>query len=457
MLVVAIGAVVTFIVFTWVAFSLHRSHKSVEKRDSLHARYAAESVVSAALYEQMLNPTGLPSPDSAVQIVRAGDSLSNSPAESTVVYRDSIHGSEAAATLCDEGPFIRVMAKGTAGKETWEIDAQFGQELSSEYRYALILSIQNKPLEVKRGRIVGDVKVAQQPTGSIDGNIEAGTIVTLPQVDESKLQAGMRNLEEKTVVSDSGETVLQGSHAFDEHSWPRSLNTAGLSVSGHLLIQGRGNRPLMINGPLTVVAGGDIQLSGNVEMSDVSLVTAGQIKCFDKVRLSAVTVYAKKMIYFDNQVRCSGDFYSLENLTLAGQSEIEMPSFAYVKGSISKDPKKTVYGLQLMQESRFSGTFFCASGASFSTIERDARFTGLLYTRGRLALQGTVFGCIAAASLAESVEDDRCVLAGGSINRKVLPKNFMIPRAFGTRGAGFRLVSWSENRPSEIKNRDNDE
>ncbi|MBN1128443.1 MAG: hypothetical protein JXA71_05620 [Chitinispirillaceae bacterium] len=457
MLVVAIGAVVTFIVFTWVAFSLHRSRGVIEKRDVLHARYAAESVVSAALYERTLNPSGPVSPDSAVQVVRAGDTLSNTPAESTIVYRDSVHGSEAAATVSDDGPFIRVRAHGSAGRETWGIDARFGQELSAEYRYALILSVQNKPLEVRRGRIIGDVKVAQQPTGAIDGKIEAGTVVTLPQVDESKLETGMARLREGGIAFDSVENVLQGSHAFDERSWPRAVGSAGLSVSGHLLVQGGGTRPFAIKGPLTVVAGGDVQLSGNVEMSDVTLVASGQVKCFDNVRLNGVTVSAGKMIYLDNQVRCSGEFYSLENLTLAGQSEIEMPSFAFVKGSISKDPKKTMFGLQLMQESRFAGTFFCASGASFSIIERDARFTGLLYTRGVLSLQGTVFGCVAAAMLAESAEDDRCVLAGGTIDRRILPKNFMIPQAFGTRGAGFRLVSWNENSASERQGGETDE
>jgi Tfp pilus assembly protein PilX len=75
MLVMAIGAVVTFIVFSWVAFSVRRSHSVIDTRDRLNARYAAESVVSKALYERMINPQGPLYPDSAVQIVRAGDSL----------------------------------------------------------------------------------------------------------------------------------------------------------------------------------------------------------------------------------------------------------------------------------------------------------------------------------------------------------------------------------------------
>jgi hypothetical protein len=451
MLVMAIGAVVTFIVFSWVAFSVRRSHSVIDTRDRLNARYAAESVVSKILYERTINPQGPIAPDSAVQIVRAGDSLGKAAAESTVVYVDSLHGSEASATLREDGSYVRVVAAGKAGKATWDIDALFGQELPPDFKYALILSVQNKQLEVRRGRIVGDVKTAPPPSGSIDGKIDAGTIVTLPPVAEEKFTALMSKLEAKLSFSDSAESVFQGSQAFDEKTMPPLDSGRTIAVNGHVLISGGQTRPLTLKGPGSIVATGDIQISGAVVIEDVECIAVGQVKCFDACRLDKVTIYSQQSIYLDNEARVSGNLYAFNTITLAGQSTIAMPSFAYVKGETGKDPRKNVVGLQLMQQSRFSGTFFCASAASYSVVERDARFTGLLYTRGRLELSGTVFGCVAAVELAESVEDSRNTLAGGTIIRKLLPGDFVIPPAFGRKGAGYHLVSWSEAPPNDSK------
>jgi hypothetical protein len=457
MLVMAIGAVVTFIVFTWVAFSVRRSHAIIDTRDRLNARYAAESVVSKALYERMINPQGPIAPDSAVQIVRAGDSLGKAAAESTVVYVDSLHGSDASATLCEDGSYVRVVAAGKAGKATWDIDALFGQELPPDFNYALILSVQTQQLEVRRGRIVGDVKTAQQPSGSIDGKIDAGSIVTLPPVDEQKFAAVMTKLEAKLSFSDSAETVFQGSQSFDEKTMPPLDSGRTIFINGHVLINGGSAKPLTLNGPGSIVASGDIQISGAAVIENVEFIALGQVKCFDACRLDNVTLYSQQSIYLDNKARVSGNLYAFKTITLAGQSTIAMPSFAYVKGEMSKDPRKNVFGLQLMQQSRFSGTFFCATAASYSIVERDARFTGLLYTRGRLELCGTVFGCVAAFELAESIEDNRNALAGGTIIRKLLPGNFVIPPAFGRKGAGYHLVSWNEAPPHDPKSGGADE
>jgi hypothetical protein len=450
MLVLGIGAVVTFIVFTWVTFSVRRAHESIDMRDRLNARYAAESVVSAALYARMINPTGALSPDSVVQIVHAGDTLNQTAEDSSLIYVDSLHGSKASATLSEEGSYICVAAKGEAGEATYSVSALFGQELPKEFNYALILSIQNKPLEVRRGRIIGDVKTAQPPSGSIDGKIDAGRIVTLPQVDESKLTSAMSRLEEKISISDSGSIQYLSSQAFDERTLPKFRGDSTIFVNGHVLISGGMTKPLVIKGPGSIVAAGDIQITGMTDIEDVNLIATGQIKCFDDARLGTVTLYAQKSIYLDNQARVSGNLYAFSTITLAGESSITMPSFAYVKGSEGKDPKKNICGLQLMDQARFSGTFFCAYAGptSYSLIEKDTRFTGLLYTRGRLELGGTVFGCVAAFSLAVSMEDDRNTLAGGLVNRRLLPKNFMVPPAFGQKGAGYKLVSWDDAPPA---------
>jgi hypothetical protein len=137
MLVISIGALVTLLVFTWVVFSVSRFHSSIEKRNVLCARYAAESVISQVIYEKTVNPgDSLKSQDSV---------LINASAESTNVddpltYTDSLHESSATATAEEEGSYFRVRAQGRAGNNGCDIDALFGIELPPQYRFALILA-----------------------------------------------------------------------------------------------------------------------------------------------------------------------------------------------------------------------------------------------------------------------------------------------------------------------------
>ncbi|MBN2036359.1 MAG: hypothetical protein JW768_06415 [Chitinispirillaceae bacterium] len=448
MLVMAIGAVVSFMVFAWVIFSVKRSHAVIHKRDLLHARYAAESAVSKAVYERRTGQSGPLVREGAIEIVRSGDTASTCLTDSTVVYTDSLRGSKGTATTSEEGSFLRVVANGTAGREAWDVDALFGQELTPDYRFALIVSEQNKQLDVRSGKVIGDIKVSKAPLGAVEGRVDAGTIVKLPPVDEQKLVSGMLELETKISLPEQAQIVFQGSQAFDERTMPRLGDTAAVFVNGHVLITGGSLRPLELRGPSSIIATGDIQVSGNVSIHGVELIALGQIKCFDQVRMDRVILYSQDMIYFDDEVRYSGNMYAFKTITLAGQSTVDMPSFGYVKGVVSNDPK-SMNGLQLMQESRYAGIFFCAKGATCSIVERYARFTGLLYTRGFLVLEGTVFGCVAAAQLKTAPEDDRNRLAGGLINRRILPKRFMVPLAFGRQGAPFRLVSWIEAAPRE--------
>ena len=176
----------------------------------------------------------------------------------------------------------------------------------------------------------------------------------------------------------------------------------------------------------------------------MELLALGQVKCFGSVRLRKVKVYSQSSIYLGDNVRCCGNLYAYQNVTLAGQATVDQPAFVYVRGVVAKDPSARASGLQLVEEACMTGIFFGKDASSTSLIERGTRFTGLLYTRGHVILEGTVFGCVAAHSLKESMESDRNILAGGTINQKVLPRNFTVPLAFAQPGATFSLVEWDE-------------
>jgi cytoskeletal protein CcmA (bactofilin family) len=445
LLVVSVGALVTLMVFTWVVFSVQRSRVVVDKRDALRARYAAESVVSTAIYGRMVNPPKNPAvPDTLVVVAHAGDST-DTPVDSSLIYADSIHHSEATATLAEEGTYVRVTASGASGKASCAIDALFGQELPDAYRYALILAEQNKPLDIRKGTIMGDITVAQPPLGTVRGKIETGTIASqLPPVAEDRVTRELKKLESKISFPEKSETVLQGSQAFDERSLPERDKSKDMFVNGNVLLKNWSLKTWAIKGGGAIVSSGDIQISGDVAMEGITLIAMGNVIVTDNVRLDKVTVYSQGAIDLEDDARCSGDLYAFQTIEITDRAEVVMPSFAYIRGVESSDPKKSMYGLQLMKESRFSGTLFCAKGATLSVIDRAARFTGLFYSRGFLELKGTVFGCVAAAMLKESFESDRNVLAGGTINRTVLPRNFTVPPAFGRQGDVYRVVSWEE-------------
>jgi cytoskeletal protein CcmA (bactofilin family) len=442
-LVVSVGALVTLLVFTWVAFSVRRSHAVIAARDRLRARYAAESVISTAVYGRIKNPAGRQKRDSTV-IVRTGDSASRVIDDSSCIYLDSAMHSKAEADLEEEGSFLRVTAKGSSGSARCAIRALFGLELPAEYRYALVLSPQTaRPLEIRRGRIIGDLHAAVPPAGGVLGAVHTG-IGQMPTVAENKFEEEINRLNEKIRYPEKAEVVLQGNQAFSGDNPPPLHAGKDLFVNGHLMLESTPLRPLIIKGPVTIIAAGDLQISGSVSAEDAELIALGKVQCFDNVRLHRVKIYSQSAVYLGDHARCDGCLYAFQNVTIAGQAAVEMPAFAYVRGMISKDPAKSSSGFQLVDEARFTGITFCKEGITTSMIGRDARFTGLFYSRGHLILEGTVFGCVVATSLKESPESDRNMLAGGTINRKVLPRNFTVPLAFGRPGATFRLVSWEE-------------
>jgi hypothetical protein len=471
-LVVSVAAVVTLLIMTWVMLSVRRYHAVVEKRDGLNARYAAESVVSKALYERMINPqnnrdssgtlivqrdsTGL-KPSLSDSTRKSGISDSAVSADSLTDYVDSVHHSSGAASLAEEGTFLRVKAEGHCAKAHCVIDAQFGLGMPPPFRYALVLTEQNRQLEIRSGRIIGDVHLANKPSGPIQGKIETPVEANLPKIAEDKLAKECRKLEAMLTLPDSSETGLQGAQVFYESAPPPLKEGQTLYVNGNILIENRSKRPFTVKGPGAIVAAGDIQISGPTVMDNVTIAALGNVQCFDDARLQKVTVFSKSLIGFADDVRVSGNFYACEKLVCAGRSTVEMPSFAYVKGTLppKANPERDFGGIEITQQSRFSGTAFCLDGKTISSIERDDRFTGLFYTHGQNVIQGTVFGCVAAALLREAVilrgnmEQQKNILAGGTINRKILPKNFVVPAVFGQPGSRYSLISWSETMPRD--------
>jgi hypothetical protein len=448
-LVVSVGALITLLVFTWVVFSVQRFHAVIEKRDALRARYAAESVISQVIYEKTINPSdSLKRADTGIFISgKDGIGSDSAAVEDPLSYTDSLHASSATAEAADEGSYFRVRARGTSGKVDCAIDALFGIELPPEYRFAAILfgsGSEIKPLEIKRGRIIGDISSTKAPLGTIDGKFEPGA--TKPIVNTAKFEGEMERLKRKIEIGDSGETVLPTTQTFSGRSMPALGRDKDLFVNGNILIEDRSQTPLVVKGPGTIIATGNIQISGSVIVDNVEILALGDIQCFDNVRIRKATLYSRQMIGFGDKVTVSGNLYATTKLVMAGQATVEIPTFAYIKGSdsVGKKGDKTG-GLQLTQLSRFSGIVYSRSEKTVSQIGRDTRFTGLFYTMGYLVLEGTVFGCVAAQSLTEDPEDAQTtnVLAGGTINRKILPKNFVVPCAFGRPGTTFRLVSWN--------------
>ncbi len=306
-LVISVGALVTLLVFTWIAFSVIRSHKSLSAGNILRARYAAESVISKAVFRQMTGSFGeeklVVNADDAKPASRNAAVIDAADQGNTVTYTDSLHHSSGEALVTDEGSFLRVQASGTAGKTRCAVDARFGREVSDAFRFALILSEQNRQLEIRRGAVIGDVQLAQRPLGAVSGNVETG-IAALPPVNRGKFSMALRELQD--MLHASADTVMQGSQVFDVNHWLSVTAGKSLFVNGNVLVQGatRGARNARtITGPWTLIASGDIQISGSVNLDNVGIFSLGTVKCFDNVRLSEVTVYAKNTIDLEDPLQ----------------------------------------------------------------------------------------------------------------------------------------------------------
>jgi hypothetical protein len=431
-IVVLTGAIVTFLVFTWVTFSLMNSKKTVAIAQNISARYAAESAISKSIYFLLSHPV--------TDTVLIDTSL-GADSTSAFSFSDTVRHTSASASVSDQGAFLKITALGKSGDASCEIEASFGRDPGSAFRYALVLA-DPRPLNMGSGKIWGDVLLNAPPKGQISGKMEIGK-ASVPLIDTKMFLNSMAEMERKILLPESSDIVLQGSRAFGGKNPPPFKKHGTLFVEGNLLIDNNTFGPLLeIKGPGTIISTGEIQISGNTYVHNVEILALGTIKCFDKVRLENVTLYSQNILYLDDQVKFSGSMYSFERVVIANQALVQMPSVVFIKGLPTAKNKKT--GFFLSGEAQFSGTVICMGIRSLTHIEKEALFTGLFYSPGNIELEGTVLGCVVAQSMRSENDSTANILAGGIINRGKLPASFALPNSFGKTGENYKLVEWIE-------------
>ncbi len=431
-LAIGVGTIVLLLVFGWAAFSVRQTRSGLHDESELRARYAAESVISKSVYALMAAQAGVPFVDT---IKIAGDSV----LEQMIDYSDSVHSSSASAMLAHKGPFLRIRATGRSKQNQCIVEAQFGRELSAEFRYALILT-DARPLKINNGLVRGDIQAPFPPAGQFEGKYQKGA--SWPNVDFAPFLNVMGRFGNRIRAPQPGDSIVAGPKAYSRKNPVPLKQNAVLFVDGPMLIDNPPPSPEMVlEGPATLIVTRDLQISGNVRLDNLEILVRGRVNCFDQARFRNVTICSQGTIYFDDQVRFWGSLYAGESIILNNQAYAESPTLAFIAGA--GKPARSFF---LGQEARFEGVMVCKDNRIPSGIAKTALFTGVLYTLGPLALEGTVHGCVAARSLVNDFAPGQNALWNGRIMRNQLSPHFVLPVTFGKPGQDYKLMKWTEAR-----------
>lgn len=188
------------------------------------------------------------------------------------------------------------------------------------------------------------------------------------------------------------------------------FSTVEDTVHGPLFLASMGSE-LKINGnSRTVFIDGDLQITGDVTVQDITFLVAGEVRLNDRADLKRCSIFSKKRVFVADESRFSGRIASLKRIEIYGDSKISDRSLIVSfsgkakeekkdstgNSSSEKSSKKTKAGAINIREQAVVDGSCLALGNNGIMTEIDSKTTGILWSRTWIRHTGTHKGVLRA-------------------------------------------------------------
>jgi hypothetical protein len=406
----ALALVLTVLTILTVLFGtvllVHVAQSRFVRRDvyRLQARYAAEGCLARALA-----------------------AWAQAPGESEETEADCRRSSRLF------GGFVRVELEARAGPARHQIDALVGFVLPESLQGAILLADPHGQLHlagrtIVRGAIrAGPLGVQTSVldgrvfSGEVDGPIYREAVPTLPAFDARGVIA-QRNRFQTWIA---GEASSEGA------------SDGLMIVRGETLQYGTADSTVFRH-PVVILARDDLRLTGSLRLKSGSiLVAGGDLEISGEVSGEGVLAYAGRTIEIAGRADLSAQLVAEARIRVADHARLTYPSLLLVVGETGEEGSSAE--IRLTDDAVMDGTVLTPEidGEAIGRVivEAGATVRGLVYGAGQTEIAGAVLGTVATRQFHFYASPTHYVnwLRDARIDRLARPAPFHLP--FGFEGA----------------------
>jgi hypothetical protein len=237
-----------------------------------------------------------------------------------------------------------------------------------------------------------------------------GTVVSIP--DTKQVNTSWYNKLNDRYLTDLVESdtflldpplIIQSSH---------DIKKIDSIVQGPLLIDGS-QLTVVWNDTVTILIKGDLQITGEAEITGLTFIVAGEIKILDEAVLKRCNLFTRSRLFIGDQARFSGNTLSMHSTTIYGRAVVENRS-SMITGSTqsahttgSADSLK--FSFLISEEASVDGVCIAVETPGSIKTDETTTVTGILWAQHVVCHRGRMQGLICAARLVDCDNPDQMV------------------------------------------------
>jgi hypothetical protein len=437
-----LALVIFALVASWLSITSTRMSKANLVRDRYQVAYTAEAGISKALWYLAGNGDKNAG-------WRTCEGTEDSPFDETPFQARS---DQCEISVADQGGYLLVSSQGKSGKTNKRIEACLGVEIPENFDLALYVGTSNSLILTSGSAVRGGI-LSGGPVKYSGGNIE-GT------VRKGALPA-FQSLAFDRTITQFHDILTNPYKATKEYFSPQVFDGSGKAefpsgrgvffVNDAILFQGGTlDSPLVFEGRGTLVSTAEIQISGNVALSGLTLITSGPIKVMERAKLTDCLLYSETSVTLQEEASFQGQIVSLQDISVTDKAVVRYPSVLYSSGVLQgKTAKGTI---SISGDAVVNGVVISHSQSSLPEnevgmdLDERAVVNGLVYAMNRARIRGRVNGIAMARILWEEPYYPDTLnhnLLKGTVDRTQLPPDFALPQGFSDKPV-FKILAWKE-------------
>lgn len=300
--------------------------------------------------------------------------------------KDSTVTSE--VTLIPDGGACIIQSIGTSQKSVSKVEATLGSKIPAQPD---TVAICYNTSEWEGGGSIKGTKISRPGVGD--------TISPWLKNMVSKYQESVSSAETTAVM----EPPLTIQTTMDLKKIPTVVN-------GDLLIDGSPNTLVWKDtGTITVL--GRMDVSNEVTIEGLKFVVAGEITLSGEARLTQVSLFSQSKIFFADNSRFQGNAMALNSVAIYGNASIENKSTIIVCGSSvgtsatdstnNPDKGKKIYGIEIGDKAVVDGILVALGSPGDIKTHPDVKITGIMIAQKSVGHLGKMAGLICAAQFVD--------------------------------------------------------